>query len=148
MYLSGHLSHIIKILSKIIMPPKTFKKRFNAKRKTAPKTGLNKTEKSQVVKLARKAVEKEAEAKFFNTARVVGVRPLESNQPSRVSVLAFSTSLSNLPNSSVQLTYGVDTNGAEQPITELKMLRPFVPVTGTAQTDAYHIVGRECRPRS
>ncbi len=118
-----------------------------AKTKKAPK-GLTKTEKSQVSAIAKKAVTAIAEKKYMNVNRFVGMRPIRANTPSKIGVLAFSNSLA-LTGEGSELHYGIaDGTGAEEPMTELKMMRPYVGVTGDAQTDNYAIEGRECKPSS
>ncbi|AXF52711.1 MAG: putative capsid protein [Cressdnaviricota sp.] len=109
--------------------------------------GLTKTERSQVKKIAESTISNVAEAKYMNAQIHLGDRPVRSTLgPSRVGVLAYSTSLSNTADG-IQLTYGYAPNNAQIPIKELKMLRPFVPATGNAQTDNYALVGRECKPK-
>lgn len=123
---------------------------FKPKRtKMSKKSGLTKTEKSQVKKIAAATVGKIAEDKYMNSQSVTG-EPLHAaylGGLSRIGVLGYSTTLSNTPGG-VQLSYGYAPNNAEVPMKELKMLRPFVEQTGNAQTDNYVIDGRECRPRS
>lgn len=122
-------------------------KKFTRKR---PKSsGLTKTEKSQVKKIAAAQVATIAEDKYMNSQSVTG-EPLHAaylGGLSRIGVLGYSTTLSNTPDG-LQLSYGYAPNNAEIPMKELKMLRPFVEQTGNAQTDNYVIDGRECRPRS
>lgn len=109
--------------------------------------GLTKTERSQVKKIAESTISNVAEAKYMNAQIHLGDRPVRSTLgPSRVGVIAYSTSLSNTADG-IQLTYGYAPNNAQIPIKELKMLRPFVPATGNAQTDNYALVGRECKPK-
>lgn len=84
----------------------------------------------------------------MNTQRITADRPNPSIAGiTRISVLAYSTSLSS-DGAGISLTYGKNDVGGDQPITELKMLRPFVGVTGNNQTDNYAIEGRECMPKS
>lgn len=120
-------------------------------RKKATKKGakvLNKTQKSEVKKIAAATVAAIAEDKYMNCSRIIGEKPVSSAIGfSRIGVLGYSTSLSNTPGG-IQLTYGYEANQTQKPMLELNMLRPFVQQTGNAQTDNYAIEGRECRPRS
>ncbi|MDC1288339.1 hypothetical protein N8198_10685 [Gammaproteobacteria bacterium] len=118
-----------------------------AKTKKQPK-GLSKTEKSQVKQIAKSAVLTIAEKKYMNTSRITGIRPYRANTPGNIGVIAFSNSVSTVSDGT-QLNYGIeDGTGAAEPIKELKMMRPYVAVTGDAQTDNYAIEGRECKPSS
>lgn len=110
--------------------------------------GLSKTERTQVKKIAAATISDVAEDKYMNCQRYIGVKPVASTiGPTRVSVLGFSSSLTNTANGG-QLYYGYDNNNVAVNMNEQKMLRPFVPATGSAQTDAYGVVGRECKPKS
>lgn len=126
--------------------PKT---RYQPTKKKGKKAkGLNKKERSEVAKIAKAQISTVAEDKYMNAQRYIGVVPVASAiGNTRVSVLGFSTSLTNTSNGG-QLHYGYNSNSALEPMKEQKMLRPFVPATGSAQTDAYAVEGRECRPKS
>lgn len=116
--------------------------------KTKKNQPLTKTQKSEVKAIATKAVTTIAEKKYMNCNRFVGLRPVRANTPGKIGVLAFSNSL-HLTGEGNQLHYGIaDGTGAEEPMTELKMMRPYVGQTGDAQTDNYAIEGRECKPSS
>lgn len=125
------------------MAKKPVKKRVIRKSK-----GLTKTEKTQVKKIANSVISTVAEDKYMNAQRYIGVVPVQSTVGgTRISVMGFSTSLTNTANGG-QLHYGYGENSALEPMKEQKMLRPFVPATGSAQTDAYAVEGRECKPKS
>lgn len=127
----------------IAMAKKQVKKRVIRKSK-----GLTKTEKTQVKKIANSVISTVAEDKYMNAQRYIGVVPVQSTVGgTRISVMGFSTSLTNTANGG-QLHYGYNENSALEPMKEQKMLRPFVPATGSAQTDAYAVEGRECKPKS
>ena len=106
---------------------------------------LTKTQKSEVKVIAKNAVKDEAEKKYMNCSRFVGVRPHRANTPGNIGVIAYSNSVSTV-NDGTQLHYGINSAGASEPIKELKMMRPYVGLTGDAQTDNYAIEGRECKP--
>lgn len=123
--------------------PKKMKKRVIRKSK-----GLTKAEKTQVKKIANSVISTVAEDKYMNAQRYIGVVPVQSTiGGTRISVMGFSTSLTNTPSGQTQ-AYGYNSNSALEPMKEQKMLRPFVPATGSAQTDAYAVEGRECKPKS
>jgi len=110
--------------------------------------GLTKKERAEVSKIAKATISNEAEDKYMNAQRHTGVVPVESTLGgTRVSVIGFSSSLANTTNQG-QLYYGYSGNNSLEPIKEQKMLRPFVPATGDAQTDNYALEGRECKPKS
>jgi hypothetical protein len=116
--------------------------------KTKKNVPLTKTQKSEVKVIAKNAVKDEAEKKYMNCARITAVRPYRANTPGNIGVIAFSNSVSTVSDGT-QLHYGIaDGTGAPEPIKELKMMRPYVGVTGDAQTDNYAIEGRECKPSS
>ena len=129
--------------------PKFFRKNKGGKTTRILKRGLTAKEKSEVKEIAKKTIVNVAEAKYMNTQRIIADRPAPSiaGADVRVSVLAYSTSLSS-DGGGISLTYGKNDVGGDQPITELKMLRPFVGVTGNNQTDNYAVEGRECMPKS
>ncbi|AXH77540.1 MAG: putative capsid protein [Circoviridae sp.] len=116
--------------------------------KTKKNVPLTKTQKSEVKVIAKNAVKNEAEKKYMNCARILSVRPYRANTPGNIGVIAFSNSVSTVSDGT-QLHYGIaDGTGAPEPIKELKMMRPYVGLTGDAQTDNYAIEGRECKPSS
>lgn len=124
-----------------------FKFLKNSKGKTIAKKRLTKPQRAEVKKIAETTISNVAEAKYMNAQIHLGDRPVRSTLgPSRVGVIGYSTSLSNTADGQ-QLYYGYAPNNAQIPIKELKMLRPFVPATGNAQTDNYALVGRECKPK-
>lgn len=112
------------------------------------KKPLSKPQRAEVSKIAQATISKVAEDKYMNSQRHIGVKPVQSTiGGTRVSVIGFSSSLTNTANGG-QLHYGYDANSSLEPIKEQKMLRPFVPATGNAQTDNYALEGRECKPKS
>ena len=119
-----------------------------------PKTprGLNKKEKSEVKKIALAQTLQVAEKKYTNTLPSFNVVPNTAKPTSRISVLGFCNT-TNVVGTGLNTAqhYGIDdptdpTDFVE--MRELKMLRPFTSTSGSQQTDAYALEGRECQPVS
>lgn len=110
------------------------------------KKGLNKTEKAQVSKIAKKAVTTVAEKKFMDSVQFNNVGFVSANAESPIAVMAYSTLRSQTPlnHGAVPEMYGL------KQVDEGLCLKPFYAPRGDIddRTGQYHILGKKIIPKS
>lgn len=127
----------------------------NRARTKAGKKGLTKTERSQVKKIAKKAVNTMAESKYFNINGSLGEDTMQAawrtstGIQSEIAVLGYTTGFEkalNKDGSTTAYKYGVDpSSGSNKNMDSLELNRIFTSGAG-APNDQYQIEGRTINP--
>lgn len=120
-------------------------------RKTNAKKGLTKTEKTQVKKIAKTAINKMVESKYFDVVTVQNNYPnpiwQSSGVNSPVACWGYTTGVRRSIDNSTTYKFGVNNvTGAQVSMTSLKMNSVFRSNVTPASRAQYAIEGLSCRP--
>ena len=129
-----------------------YRKRSTTRRTGSKSTkGLTKTEKKQVVTLAKKAVRSEAESKYFNVnGGILNYAPVVANQVagvnSEIGMWGFTTGVRRNAENAIY-RWGQDPlNGNQTSMTSLNLNYLFKDTTLPAARQQYSLEGQSCRP--
>ncbi len=126
--------------------PGTKSVRTYRKRKSKPKSGLNKTERKQVREVAQNVLDKNLEHKFFNSTPMNDLREIDPHAiqtGANMYCLGFATNTNLIRTASANATtikYG--SNTAMRP---LHLARLFSETETDANLASYQLVGEECK---
>jgi len=121
--------------------------KYYSKRRAGRKPKATKMTEAKVEAIAKKAINEEAESKYFNSAALGTVSPINS-YPNRtsMSVLGYCTGTAFSVQNTGTWKYGWSTSTAEQNMESLNMNRVFVSTQTDPILKAYRIQGTECSP--